>query len=195
MIYGILSSDNSRIKIGKAEKPEQRLRELQTGAPKPHKLIAVLPGSHKEEAALHREFRDLRHNGEWFDSKPQVLQYLIANSTTDFLDEPLRTLLETHPALRSLWFDACRTRSTSNGFNRDTHFIKNFKPRIQFLVGWNAGIKHSIDETYKNKRILSEEDLDKAIKSIRIFSVFENLRTQEAYSTVYHWILSLLPEN
>jgi len=56
----------SWVKIGKAKKPAQRLRELQTGCPLPIDVLAVEPGGRRVEAMRHREFGALRLHGEWF---------------------------------------------------------------------------------------------------------------------------------
>jgi hypothetical protein len=72
-VYFVLAGD--RIKIGKAARVGQRLRELQTGSPQKLVLVAVAPGGLAEEAELHERFAAHRIQGEWFYLCPAVAEY------------------------------------------------------------------------------------------------------------------------
>jgi hypothetical protein len=41
-------------------------------------LIATIGGAHAEETALHRQFRDLRAEGEWFRPELPLLEHVLA---------------------------------------------------------------------------------------------------------------------
>lgn len=63
----------SPIKIGVADNPESRMRELQTGNPETLVLIASIEqpnrmAAYDLESWLHRRFSSARISGEWFDS-------------------------------------------------------------------------------------------------------------------------------
>lgn len=68
MIYVMGESETGIVKIGTANNPCDRLKQIQTGYPKPLKLLLALPGGQSVEAALHRHYAPLRMSErEWFD--------------------------------------------------------------------------------------------------------------------------------
>lgn len=67
---------NDRIKIGCAKNVASRLRDLQTSAPYPLRLLAVAPGGRKEESAFHERFKRLRVQGEWFSVSRGLLSFI-----------------------------------------------------------------------------------------------------------------------
>lgn len=54
------------VKIGCSKQPQGRLQTLDIWSPFPLELMAIVPGDHKDERALHWHFRDSRLHGEWF---------------------------------------------------------------------------------------------------------------------------------
>lgn len=78
MVYFI--TDGEFIKIGKANDPNQRLSELQTGNPKPLWIIKQIKGDEKQERRLHQIFKSWHHRGEWFKSTPEMLMKIIETS-------------------------------------------------------------------------------------------------------------------
>lgn len=54
------------IKIGCSQDPQRRQYRLNTGNPKAIQWLGAVPGSRRDEAALHRRFRHVRVRGEWF---------------------------------------------------------------------------------------------------------------------------------
>lgn len=78
MIYFI--TDGRYTKIGKADDPEKRLKELQTGNPFPLTLIKSIDGSFEEESNIHKSLSIYRMNGEWFDFNcfdDEVIEFLL----------------------------------------------------------------------------------------------------------------------
>jgi superfamily II RNA helicase len=69
------------IKIGFSHHPKGRLKQLQIGHPEPLELMGTMPGSIQLEAQLHRQFRDLRGAGEWFQAGQELLDYIGASIT------------------------------------------------------------------------------------------------------------------
>lgn len=54
------------VKVGFSVEPEARVGELQTGNPRPLKLIGKIKGTLDDERALHAKYIDLNLIGEWF---------------------------------------------------------------------------------------------------------------------------------
>lgn len=76
MIYFIQVENNGPIKIGSAKDPEQRLKHLQIGNHKKLNLIAVMHGESPLESKIHRDLKDFRRSGEWFNPTTEVLDYI-----------------------------------------------------------------------------------------------------------------------
>jgi hypothetical protein len=75
MIYFI--TDGEYIKIGYTRMyPIARLKELQTGNPKPLKLLATMVGGLSLEKELHNKFKPYKAQGEWFISSGEILEYI-----------------------------------------------------------------------------------------------------------------------
>lgn len=64
------------IKIGYAEQPRRRLKELQTGNPEKLQLLGTVPGGPDREREIHHLFNDFRVKGEWFELVTDILAYL-----------------------------------------------------------------------------------------------------------------------
>lgn len=61
------------VKIGVSYNPERRLKILQTGNPRPLRIIALIEGGGKAaEADLHKRFANDRMEGEWFQWTPEL---------------------------------------------------------------------------------------------------------------------------
>lgn len=68
-VYFLLS-DNA-VKIGWTSDLEQRMKSYSPGT----KILAVMPGTRKDETRMHRKFAHLRTNRrEWFAYAPQVME-------------------------------------------------------------------------------------------------------------------------
>ena len=67
------------IKVGRAKDPFQRLRELQTGCPKPIVLRTcfLCENAAEREGALHRKLAQFRSHGEWFEVDSGYLRNLL----------------------------------------------------------------------------------------------------------------------
>lgn len=65
------------VKIGFTSRtPEARLKESQTFAATPLRLLTETPGTQAQERSLHKLFASTRHHGEWFTPSP-LLEELI----------------------------------------------------------------------------------------------------------------------
>lgn len=73
MVYFIQAGKDGPIKIGIAENPEARRRQMQTGSHETLTLLAVQDGGAEREAFLHARHADDRIRGEWFASTAAVL--------------------------------------------------------------------------------------------------------------------------
>ena len=72
--YFIQAAHGGPIKIGKADEPELRLGQLQTGNPLRLVLLGSIEGDY--EAELHERFKFSRLEGEWFAPAKELLGYV-----------------------------------------------------------------------------------------------------------------------
>lgn len=75
-VYFIQAGDGGEIKIGTAQNPWARLKELQTGNGKQLRLLAVVPGGPREEGELHDRFRAHGIRGEWFAPHAEIITFV-----------------------------------------------------------------------------------------------------------------------
>ena len=61
------------VKIGWAFNPAKRVTELQTASPIRLSVIAAIPGTQRDERALHERHADGRLEGEWFTRTQEIL--------------------------------------------------------------------------------------------------------------------------
>ena len=85
MIYFVKSGDF--IKIGKADDPNKRLAQFQTGNPEPLEMLAIIDGSHAKERAIHAHFSSYRVGGEWFRDCDEIRAFA-KNPVFDFYTQP-----------------------------------------------------------------------------------------------------------
>lgn len=82
MIYFIQDSGTLFIKIGFTDSdPMDRLKALQTGCPSQLVLLWSCDGDISAEGSLHCRFADARDRGEWFRPVPELLRFIIAESS------------------------------------------------------------------------------------------------------------------
>lgn len=99
-VYFIQAGDGGPIKIGFAQDPQARLRELSTGSPARLSLLrAVSASGIHQEQMLHRQFGDLRLKGEWFRAEERLVQFIEA--LPDRLPLPRPPRRYRYPAPRS----------------------------------------------------------------------------------------------
>lgn len=71
------------VKIGFSRNWERRLKEIQTSAPLPIKVLRVQKGTEAGEAALHARFRSLHVHLEWFRYDGELKRMLQRKVATD----------------------------------------------------------------------------------------------------------------
>ena len=72
-VYFISDQQKETIKIGIAEDPIRRLKELQVGSAERLEILALIPrAGRKIEANLHSYFSHWRLSGEWFSSNSEL---------------------------------------------------------------------------------------------------------------------------
>ena len=100
MVYFI--SDGEYIKIGYTKrKPDNRLKQLNTGNNKKLYLLGYIQGDKKKEKELHLKFNKyrIRQNGEWFLPSDELIEYINQNNSqphvyVDWVDDRLLPLLK-----------------------------------------------------------------------------------------------------
>jgi hypothetical protein len=75
-VYFIQGKTTGNIKIGVANDPEARLRDLQIGSSEDLTLLGCLVGSEDLEAALHSQFNEYHIRGEWFRPGRRLTSFL-----------------------------------------------------------------------------------------------------------------------
>ena len=66
------------VKIGWTKgDPQIRLKDLQTGNGERLHLFGSIPGTKRDEQALHKQFKDVRTSGEWFCGTGPLRQMVI----------------------------------------------------------------------------------------------------------------------
>ena len=83
-IYFIQCSETKFIKIGYAQNPNQRIKELQVGSPHSLMLISVAPGDIAREHKIHSQFDHYRYRGEWFVPAIELLYFIHGNQGKAF---------------------------------------------------------------------------------------------------------------
>lgn len=89
MVYFIQQSKHGPIKIGKANNPRSRMRDLQIGNPDKLYLLVAVGEHHATEPELHEHFASLRMYGEWFKPGKKLLRYISEMKT---IDKPRRVV-------------------------------------------------------------------------------------------------------
>ncbi len=72
MIYFVTARELGAVKIGFAEKPQERFHTIQSHSPVTLNLERVMVGSREDEAGLHSRFAAHRTRGEWFSLTPEI---------------------------------------------------------------------------------------------------------------------------
>lgn len=73
--YVYFIQDGTRVKIGRTANLVNRLRNLQTANSSPLTLIAHFPAHQIIEEAIHRHFKHLHQQGEWFHLTPELATF------------------------------------------------------------------------------------------------------------------------
>jgi hypothetical protein len=77
VVYYVQRESDGLVKIGTSRTLAKRMGTLKNKYG-PLLLIATIGGAHAEETALHRQFRDLRAEGEWFRPELPLLEHVLA---------------------------------------------------------------------------------------------------------------------
>jgi hypothetical protein len=77
-VYFIRESGMNHIKIGKADDPEQRKKELSTGSAHKHEIVHLVKSKkpYKTENLFHCYFSEKRIKGEWFNLTENELRWV-----------------------------------------------------------------------------------------------------------------------
>lgn len=92
-VYFISMVGTQFIKIGHSFDPERRLKQLQTASPVALKLIGIRPGSKHVERLFHRQLREFRQEGEWFEIVSRKAVMLIELLCSEHWDSSITTSL------------------------------------------------------------------------------------------------------
>lgn len=76
VVYFVQAGTDGPIKIGTATDLLKRVSALQTGNAATLHILGFIPGGPYEESAMHDRFSHLRIRGEWFQSSPELLDFV-----------------------------------------------------------------------------------------------------------------------
>ena len=101
MIYILETSDGKYIKVGFTDKPiEQRVKGLQTGSANEINVVVLVPGSMKQEKAIHKALKvvlamitpQFKPFNEWYPSGASIFRYLIDDIKLAGVDHAINAL-------------------------------------------------------------------------------------------------------
>lgn len=72
----ILEAECGRVKIGCSSTPFARFYVMSANSPCEVRMVAVLPGGHAEERALHKRFASHRVYREWFHLRGDLAEFV-----------------------------------------------------------------------------------------------------------------------
>jgi hypothetical protein len=75
-VYFIQEGERGPIKIGLAMEPLKRLATLQTGHPRPLRLLRAVAGTARHERDVHMMFFKEHLRGEWFKPSKRLISYI-----------------------------------------------------------------------------------------------------------------------
>ena len=143
MIYFIQAGENGPIKIGNAQNPRDRLKDLQVGNHETLRLIATIPGGPDREREIHRDLEVFCYRGEWFCPNGEVFDYIDRAKRVDYelVDGmPIAILWRRHNHGLTAYCPFCGERHNHEG--EDGHYEAACLPR--WLRG--QGSKRKLDD-------------------------------------------------
>jgi len=81
-VYIVQCNELNKVKIGRTNNPELRIKSLQVGSPAELHLVATIECDPIRETVLHRAFESVHSHGEWFNTSPEAVIEL-AKKLTD----------------------------------------------------------------------------------------------------------------
>jgi hypothetical protein len=83
-VYFMQAQESLRVKIGYARDPTARLQMVRTHCPEPVGLTGAIPHPNPSwlEADIHKHFAALRLHGEWFESSPEMVEWVERHALT-----------------------------------------------------------------------------------------------------------------
>ncbi len=78
-----IANEFGRVKIGHAVRPDQRLKELRTGAGSELRLLGTVPGGRDLEREWHEKFAAKRVSLEWFELDQELQSHIDAACSQD----------------------------------------------------------------------------------------------------------------
>lgn len=120
------------VKIGRSDRPHERLREANKWSPVPLEIVATLRGAPELEARLHAHLRAHHSHAEWFLPTPEVLAVLaeVSAGTFDVAALPVHG----------------RLASVSAGNNREGGIAAAFSRRLAELKAGGLPIPREVED-------------------------------------------------
>lgn len=165
MIYFI--SNGTYTKIGKADEPEKRLKELQTGCPEKLEIKLVIDGGEDKERMLHKALNKYRYRGEWFQ--------IYFNYNEQLIEDILyfHRKLNGEKRVRKAYI---KNKETQDKIN-DCILRNNKKQITMSLLSKETGVSFNTLKKYIDiKSIVNKNEIDKQEKINEIQSVINEMK-------------------
>jgi len=130
MVYFI--TDGEFIKIGKAEKPIERMRKMQTANARELKILGVYECYDEElENYIHKRFSNIRVRGEWFRPSKELFAFMDYSITSreDFIER-----LEIHKMVNNS-IDVSKEINLLENLAHEIIMRKNKLTKGNYLIG------------------------------------------------------------
>jgi hypothetical protein len=104
-VYFVQAGDGGPIKIGTSKRPNARLASLRTSHAAELRVLAIVPGTARFEAWIHRLFASDRQRGEWFAPSERLCIFIAGLLMQQGRDLVLRARAVRRDVEEQAWFD------------------------------------------------------------------------------------------
>lgn len=101
LVYFVQELPFGPVKIGKTVNLKSRLSQLQNGNPRELVLAGHLIGREGLEKEIHKEFKDLQIEREWYRPEPGLIRFVTENEAR-YLEEAEHEYWQMHPKLNGV---------------------------------------------------------------------------------------------
>lgn len=164
-VYMIRSGygNNKPLKIGMADNPKKRIKELQTGNPYPLNLVLTIRCNSRKharlvESTLHGQLSGVNVLGEWYKVRHDKLYKVLSALSND----PDCDVVERF----NLVSDVDRTRGMLRSERKRTDTLKKEKEELERALSWRKVKLAAIRDHLVSNELMTHKEIDFVLKSI-----------------------------